>query len=93
MKTDEEKAEEAAEIRAALYRKEKRDYVRLQLDSCTYHKRFSFRPSMINCPFCRDRLKKLECKYCLARFKVVKHLTSDEMRKAAEDGYFLIESV
>lgn len=93
MKTDEEKAEEAAEIRAVLYRKEKRDYVHSQLKTCTYNKRFSFRPSMINCPFCRERLKNLECKYCLAKFKVVKHLTDDEMYVASEDGYFLIESV
>ena len=93
MKTEEEKAAEAAEVRAALYRKEKRDYVRAQLESGTYMNRFRFYPSMINCPFCRDRLKNLECKYCLAKFKVLNHISDDEIRKASKDGYFLIKSI
>ena len=93
MKTEEEKAEEAAEVRAALYRKEKRDYVRAQLESGTYLNRFRFFPSMINCPFCRDKMKDLQCKYCLAKFKVVKVITDEEIKNAAEEGFFLIKKV
>lgn len=93
MKTDEEKAEEAAEIRAALYRKEKRDLVRRLLDSGTYDKRYFFSPAMIECPFCRIRIKGLECKYCLAKFKIVKKITEEAKKAAAKEGYFLIKSV
>ena len=93
MKTEEQKAEEAAEIRAALYRKQKRDYVRAQLEACSYNKRFSLRPAMIICPFCREKLKNLECKYCLAKFKVVEKVSEEGMRSAAEEGYFLVPKV
>ena len=93
MKTDEQKAEETAEIRAALYRKQKRDYVKAQLEGCSYNKRFSLRPAMIICPFCREKLKNLECKYCLAKFKVVETITEEGMRTAAEQGYFLVPKI
>ncbi len=93
MKTEEEKAEEAAEVRAALYRKEKRDYVRAQLESGTYLSRFRFFPSMINCPFCRDKMKDLQCKYCLAKFKVVTTITEESIKNAAEEGFFLVKKV
>ncbi len=93
MKTEEEKNEEAAEIRAALYRKGKRDFVREQLESCTYNKRYRFLPAMLKCPFCHTRMKGLKCDFCLAKFKVVKQLTEENMKSAAEEGYFLIQEV
>lgn len=93
MKTAEEKNEEAAEIRAALYRKEKREYVREQLVSCTYNRRYRFMPAMLKCPFCQGRMKGLKCDFCLAKFRVVKQLTETEMKSAAEEGFFLIQEV
>ena len=91
MKTEDQKNEEAAEMRAALYRKEKRDFVRTQLESCTYHKKYRFMPAILKCPFCHERMKNLKCDFCLAKFRVVKRLTEEEIRKASEEGYFLIQ--
>ena len=93
IKTEEEKTEEAAEIRAALYRKEKRDYVRAQLESGTYMKRHRLLQTMKICPFCGDKLKDLRCNYCLAKFKVVPDFTKKDIAEAALLGYFLIKRV
>lgn len=48
---------------------------------------------MIKCPFCQERMRKIECKYCLAKFKVVKKFEENDIKVAAEEGYFLIKSV
>lgn len=90
MKTEEEKADELADYRASQYRKAKRDHVRSELESGSYHKKYNFRPGMIKCPFCGERLKELECKYCLAKFRVSKRITEKDINAAASLGYFLI---
>ena len=91
MKTEEEKNEEAAERRAALYRKEKRDLVQSLLENCTWDQNYCLRPKMTLCPFCREKLKDMKCNYCLARFKVVEHISDEKIRKAAKEGIFLIK--
>ena len=92
MKTEEEKLEGAALDRAALYKKQKREYVHSLMMSGKYTKLYSFRPQMIRCPFCLDRIKNLSCKYCLAEFKVVDIVTDEGIKEAAEKGYFLISA-
>ena len=89
--TDEERNEQSAETRAALYRKERQEFVQAQLLSSTYHKRYKFLPAMVNCPFCRERMRNLKCNFCLAKFKVVTRLSEEEIKRAAEEGYFLIK--
>ena len=93
MKTDEERKEEAAEYRANRYRREKQLYVKKLLTSGTYTTKYHFFPQMLKCPFCGDKLKNLQCKYCLAKFKVVTDITDDDVRKAAAEGIFLIKRV
>lgn len=93
MKTEEERNEEAAEVRAALYRKEKRDFVQTQLQLCTYNKQYRFYPTMRKCPFCNGFMQNLICDFCLAKFKVVKQITEEEMIEAGKIGYFLIEKL
>ena len=92
MKTEEEKAEEAAEFRAAMYRKKKRDYVRSLLKDIVYLKKIRLYPTMVFCPFCGERLKKNQCKFCLAQFYVVNRIDEESARKAAEQGVFLVEA-
>lgn len=93
MKTDEDRIEEQGELRAAQYQKKKREFVQAQLKSCTYDKRYRFFPSMLKCPFCQGRIKNLSCDYCLAKFKVVKTVTEESIKAAAESGFFLIREV
>ena len=88
MKTEDEKALD----RAMLYRLEKRRYVRTLLERGDYVKKYRFFPGMINCPFCHERMKKLKCNYCFAKFKVVDVISETAIEQARQDGYFLIKS-
>ena len=93
MKTEEDKSEEAAKYRAERYKREKQQYVCLLLKNGTYLTKYRLFPSMIKCPFCGERMRDLHCKYCLAKFRVVKDITEENVKAAAEQGYFLIKSV
>lgn len=89
MKTEEDKACDRAEE----YKIQKRKYVHSLAKSGDYLKKYRLMPSMINCPFCLEKIKGKKCGYCLAEFKVVSIITDEELELAKEKGYFLIKSV
>ena len=89
MKTEEDKACDRVEE----YKIQKRKYVHSLAKSGDYLKKYRLMPSMINCPFCLEKIKGKKCGYCLAEFKVVSIITDEELELAKEKGYFLIKSV
>lgn len=89
MKTDEDRAYERAE----LYKQQKRQHVRHMLEDGRYTKTYRFGESMLICPFCKQKIKKLHCDYCLATFRVVKNMTDEAVQKAAKEGVFLIKAI
>jgi len=91
---EEMKTEEDIELDAVeLAKIEKRKFVRKLLENGSYRYKYSFGASMLYCPFCLTRIKGLKCKYCLAKFKVVKNYTDEDVAEAGKNGYFLVKSI
>lgn len=93
MKTEEEKAEEDATLRALKYRIEKQKFVRSLLNSGKYMTKYKMLATMMYCPFCGERLKDLRCPFCLAQFVKCKNITEEKIKQAADNGHFLVKSV
>lgn len=87
MMTDEDKEKE----RAFMYRLQKQGLVRELLKNGDYHKKYSLRQTMKDCPFCQSKLKDMKCEYCGAQFRIVDDIDEQKIKQYAGQGIFIVK--